>query len=245
MNDVSTALLRALGALFHPKMLALVFLPLIGAFILWAGISIYFFDDAFKFIYSAINHTRFYEWLMDSHFSWIADYLTGMILLLLIIPATLITALLLVSVIAMPIMLKHIGRRDFPELQLKHGGTAFGGIANAILGSVIYFLLWIGTLPLWLFGPLAFFLPVLLNAYLNKHMFRYDALAEHASIEEMQIIFKRSGAKMYGLALALAFAQLIPLINLFAPIYAGLAFIYFCLAELKKLRQAPQKLAIA
>ncbi|MGH8755199.1 MAG: EI24 domain-containing protein, partial [Burkholderiales bacterium] len=92
------------------------------------------------------------------------------------------------------------------------------------------------TLPLWLFGLPAVVLPVLLSAYLSQRLFRYDALSEHASADEFERVLERSGIRLYVLGAILAFILFVPLLNLFSPVYIGLAYIHFCLGELQQLR---------
>jgi uncharacterized protein involved in cysteine biosynthesis len=95
------------------------------------------------------------------------------------------------------------------------------------------------SLPLWLFPPLWPLLPVVLFAYLNQRVFRYDALAEHATAWEMKTLFQRYRGDLFLLGVALALAGMIPLLGFFAPVYGGLAFIHYCLARLAQLRAAP------
>ena len=85
--------------------------------------------------------------------------------------------------------------------------------------------------------PFALLVPVVLTAYLNQRLFRYDALADHASPEEFEQILERSGGKFYITGAILAVIQLIPILQFFTPIYIGLAFIYLGLAELDRLRR--------
>jgi len=93
------------------------------------------------------------------------------------------------------------------------------------------------SLPLWLFSPFALVLPIILMAYLNQRLFRYDALADHASAEEYEQVIERATPKLYLLGALVGLLQFVPLLNLFAPIYVGLAFIHLCLAELRQLRE--------
>lgn len=92
------------------------------------------------------------------------------------------------------------------------------------------------TLPLWLLGPLAVLLPLLLSAYLNQRLFRYDALSEHADAAEMKQIFESARGRLFLLGLLTGALYFIPPINLIAPILSALAFIHLCLAELESFR---------
>ena len=109
-----------------------------------------------------------------------------------------------------------------------------------MVAIVVYSVGWVLCLPLWFFSPLALVLPIMLMAYLNQRLFRYDALAEHASNSEYELVIKRSIKKLYLLGTIAGLLQFVPLLNLFLPVYVGLAFIHLCLAELKQLRQVVQ-----
>ena len=68
-------------------------------------------------------------------------------------------------------------------------------------------------------------------------MFRYDALAEHASASELDAVLRENRTRLLGLGLVLAPLSLIPIVNILVlPIYAGIAYTELCLAELAALR---------
>ncbi|MEK7769317.1 MAG: EI24 domain-containing protein, partial [Pseudomonadota bacterium] len=73
-----------------------------------------------------------------------------------------------------------------------------------------------------------------------QRLFRYDALAEHASREEMQALLSTQRSSWWSLGLLTSLFQFVPFLNLFAPVLTALAFIHFGLARLAKLRQPPQ-----
>ena len=71
--------------------------------------------------------------------------------------------------------------------------------------------------------------------------FAEKSKAELASIEElkaaeMKQIFDSSRGRLFLLGLITGLLYFIPPLNLIAPIYAALAFVHLCLAELERLR---------
>jgi uncharacterized protein involved in cysteine biosynthesis len=98
--------------------------------------------------------------------------------------------------------------------------------------------LWVVTLPLWLTGILGIVLPLVLSMYLNQRLFRYDALAEHASTTELPRVMARAKGRLYGLGLLIAALYYVPVINLLIPVLGGLAFAHLCLSELAQMRKA-------
>ncbi len=97
--------------------------------------------------------------------------------------------------------------------------------------------LWLAALPLSLLPPVGIAATLVLNAWLNQRLFRYDALAEHASAAERATVIRSARGRFFGLGLVLAPLAFVPFVNLVAPIYAGLAFTCLALDELAALRQ--------
>ena len=98
-------------------------------------------------------------------------------------------------------------------------------------------MLWLLSLPLWLTGIGAVVLPAFISALFNQRVFRYDALAEHASAAEYRTVVQEAGGRLYALGLVLAALYFVPILNLLVPVLSGLAFTHLCLAELARLRQ--------
>ena len=234
MNDIFIALVAAAKNLFHPKILTIVLWPMVFALGLWGVLAWVFWSDWLSLLNHWIQPAEVF--LSQYDFSWIASALTGTILLLMIAPLALTTALLIAAVVAMPMMVNHIAKRNYPDLERRHGGTVLGSIWNAVIAVVVFIGLWLLTLPFWLLAGLGALFSVLLTAYLNQRLFRYDALAEHATREEFDTVLEQSGGSLYGMGLLLALLHFVPVINLLSPIYTGLAYIHFCLAKLQKMR---------
>lgn len=242
MNSVVSALIEALKTFFHPKMLSLVLWPMLVAVVLWAGVAIFFWGSWVAGLSGMLQATPLQQWMEQGVFAVVSHYLATIILLLLLLPAIYVTALVITAVFAMPMMVNHVASYCYPELELKKGGSTAGSVVNAAIAIAVYCVGWVLSLPLWLFSPFALVLPIMLMAYLNQRLFRYDALAEHASREEYAQVIARSTVKLYLLGAVVALLQFVPLLNLFSPIYIGLAFIHLCLAELKQVRGTVGKL---
>lgn len=235
---MTEALTLALRDLFRPRMLGLVLWPLLGAALLWIGIAFFFWDDMVDGLRRLLAWGVQQDWLSESLARVLGEWIVAVLLLVALPPLTVATALLVTSTIAMPIMVRDVAARDFPQLQRRHGGTALGGVLHALLVTLIYLVLWVVTLPLWLFGAPAFVLPLVLNGWLNARLFRYDALAEHASREEFAALIQREHWPMFGIGVISAAVQLVPFVNLFAPVWTGLAFIHYGLRRLEAARDS-------
>lgn len=240
MKDVLSALVNALKSLFHPKMLALMLWPMLVAILVWAGAAMVFWGSWVSSLTGFVQTTPLEQWVAQGFLAVVSHYLISIILVLLLLPAIYVTALVLTAVFAMPMMVSHVARQSYHELELKHGGTTTGSLVNATIAIVVYCTGWLLSLPLWLFSPLALLLPIVLMAYLNQRLFRYDALAEHASRAEYELVIERATVKLYLLGALVGLLQFVPVLNLFSPIYIALAFIHLCLSELRQMRQSVQ-----
>ncbi|MBU3903739.1 MAG: EI24 domain-containing protein [Gammaproteobacteria bacterium] len=236
MNSVPRALLAALKTFFHPRMLALVLWPMLLAIVLWVGAAFIFWGSWMAGLTGLVQQTSLEQWLAQGFLAVATHYLIATVLVLLLLPAIFVTALLITAIFAMPTMVEHVAAKEYPALDRKQGGTAAGNVSNALMAVSVYCLGWIISLPLWLFTPFALVLPIVLMAYLNQRLFRYDALAEHASREEMAQVFERASGKLYLLGALAGLLQFVPLLNFIAPVYVALAFIHLCLDELQQLR---------
>ena len=231
------ALLYGLANLLHPRMLWLMVWPMLVALTLW-GIA------------ALALWTRLALWLAQRLQQWLepaaafirfdlgdaALIAAHVMLFLLFVPLVYVTALFILGVFGMQKMVEHVAARSFPELQRRRGGSAAGSVGNgivALLGMVGMFLL---SLPLWILPPLWPLIPLVILAWVNQRLLRYDALAEHADAQEMSRLFRERRAGMYVLGLLLALAAYVPLVGLIAPVVFGLAFIRYLLGALQAAR---------
>lgn len=236
---MTAALLRAFVSLLHPKMLLLMVWPMVIAVLLWIGLALAFWAEAAQWIDLQFQSTDTVQWMFTVWpLALLATHLAWIVLAIAMVPLILVTAVVIIGIFAMPAMVTHVSASNYPALARREGGTFAGSIWNAALAIALFMLLAAVTLPLWLvplFWPL---LPVLLFAYLNQRVFRYDALAEHASTEEMEQIIRAHRGEFLALGVVIAIAGYIPVLGFFIPVYAGLVFIHFCLDKLQALRGA-------
>lgn len=236
MVNLFAALGRALRDLTQPRVLTVLLAPMLGAIVLWTVLAFVFWDAWLAALESLLSGTAAARWLEDRGAGWLLDSLGMVVVVVALVPATLITAVLVTELVAMPVIVSVAGR-SYPLLEKRSGGTMAGSAGNALAAVVLFALLWIVTLPLWLTGIGAVVLPALNSAYINQRLFRYDALAEHASREEYVELVKENRAALFGLGLVLAPLYYVPLVNLAAPVVSGLAFTHFCLALLARQRR--------
>ena len=240
MERVFSALLKAFASLLHPRMLWLMVWPILVALAVWATLAALYWSQAARWIDFQLHQWPAYEWAVSTWpMTLIAAWLGWLLLLFLFVPAVLITAVVIISIVSMPEMVAHVSERDYPNLARRKGGTFAGSVWNSLAALVLSSLLFVLSLPLWLIPPLWPVLPLALFGYFNQRVFRYDALAEHASAAEIAETIRRSRSELYLLGVALALIGHIPLVGFAMPLYGGLAFIHYALARLGELRSEP------
>ena len=224
MQDILDALGNAFKSLLHPKMLVLILWPMLLSLLFWGGLFWWFWDAWVGDLMHLSQGYGVEERLVQWGFVWVAHWLVTLLLISLLLPAIYVTSLLFTAIFAMPLMLNFVAARDYPELEKKYGGSFVGGIWAAVIAVTVFLILWLITLPLWLIPFGAFVVPTLLSAYLNKRLFLYDALADHASAEEYEKIKVVAQGRTFGMGALLGFVHYIPVLNFFTPIFSIIHF---------------------
>jgi CysZ protein len=231
------AMLKAFRSLMHPRMLWLMVWPVIVALVIWVTLAVFYWSEAAAWVQTHLQQYAAYQWTISVWpLKLVAAWIGWFLLLLLFVPLVLMTAVLIIGIFSMPVMVSHVSTRDYALLEKRKGGSFWGSVWNGLSALLMLLLIGIVTLPLW-FVPLLWpVLPLLLFGYFNERVFRYDALAEHASPAEIADTIRRSRGELFLLGVALALIGHIPILGLFMPVYGGLAFIHYCLDRLAQLR---------
>lgn len=242
MDSISRPMLRAGQDLLAPRMLTLAFWPMLLSLLLW-GLLAWWFGAAWKTEIAGLLEAT----PLDTLAGWLgAEWLTTsaalFILVLLWLPMMYSTAVLITSLVLMPLIIDFVAKRHYPDLAKQHGGSLVGSVLNGLSALVTYYLVWILMLPVWLFAPFGVALSILLNAWLNQKLFIYDVLAEHASATELKGLRQAGGGRRLTLSALLGLLHFIPVINLLAPVFMALAFVHHGLESLAQLRkQTPSR----
>jgi hypothetical protein len=236
MNLIVESLRRAAVDLMQPRVISVMFLPMLAALLVWGILLLWFGSHWVIGLESFLTTLPRPDWMSTLIASWLTGFAVYVVMALLLIPAIYVTALFVTSLLFMPLLISAVSNRHFPKLTRLNGGTTVGSTLNGLIALVLYLLVWVLTLPFWLLAPLGFAVSIFLNAWLNQRLFMYDALAEHASVQELQDLRGSIGWEIYLLAAILGLLHFVPVINFFAPVYMGLAFTHYGLTRLEHLR---------
>src|SRR5438105_15707547 len=110
MNAILSALARAFVSLLHPQMLWLMVWPVIVALVLWVTLAVLYWGEAAQWITAQLHQWPAYEWAVSIWpLKLVAAWFVWILLLLLFMPAVLITAVLIMSIVSMPTMVAPVG----------------------------------------------------------------------------------------------------------------------------------------
>jgi hypothetical protein len=240
MSRIFASFAFAFVNLLHPRMLWLMIWPVLVALALWGTVVFVFWTQAALWLGGLLR-----QWIESASMlvSWdagtVALFSAKVILVLMLVPLIQLTALLIIGMVGLPAMVEHVAERRFPQLARRHGGSVVGSVWNGLAAVAGMLGLGLVSLPLWLIPPLWPLIPVVIMGWVNQRVLRYDALAEHASSDEMRALFAAQRGPLYLVGIVLALVSYVPVLGFFATVLFGLAFIHFLLAELQALRQTP------
>jgi len=263
MKGVATAWARALRAGFSPRMLLLSLAPLLLSLLVWGGLLWGFGPALFDWLHGLFVD---YGWFQASG-SLLASVGLGvlqvvvvpLVAVLLLLPLMIASSLLFMGVFAMPAIERHVGRRQFPGLERKEGGSFAGSVWMNLSSVVVFAFLWLCTVPLYAVPPLAVLVQAALWGWVSSRVMSYDALAAHASAAERATLMRTrrwpllaigmaSGvlgalpgiAWMGGAVLAIALFPFLAILSAWLYVliflFTGLWFQYYCLQALEDLR---------
>lgn len=194
MRPVLVALGRAIVSQLHFRMLLLTVLPFVLSVALWGVLLWLGLQPMIDWLHAYFSEGGWFSTAGDilGRFGLesITTVLVPLIAMWVLLPLMILTALVFVGTMAMPIIVRHVGSRHYPDLEMRRGGSILGSLWIATYSFIVFTFLWLATLPLSLFPPLAFIVQPALWGWLTYRVMAYDALAEHASAQEIKDLMR-------------------------------------------------------
>lgn len=265
-----TAVLRswakALASQFHFKILLLSVIPLLISLAVWGGLMAWRLQAVFDFIQSYFTqHDGFSNAsaiLNSLGLLALKTVIVPLLAMWLLLPLVIITSLLFIGVLVMPTIAKHVGKRHFPQLELRQGSSFFASLGFSLGAFFLFVFAWVVTLPLIFVPPVYILVQPLLWGWLTYRVMSYDALTLFADKEERKLLVaKHRGALLLigiiagwfsglpsmlwmGGAMSMAYVAFFPIFvslaiwaYLLIFIFTGLWYQHFCLDALQTMRQ--------
>jgi hypothetical protein len=194
MHLVVTSFGRALLSQLHFRMLLLTVLPFVLSLLLWGVVLWLGLQPMIDWLHAWFADNNLFQ-SAASVLGWfglgtVKTVLVPLSAMWLLLPLMVITALLFVGAIAMPAIVRHVSSRHYPQLARLRGGSLAGSLSMSLGSFLVFAGLWLVTLPLNAVPPLAFVVQPALWGWLTYRVMAYDALADHASVEERRALVR-------------------------------------------------------
>lgn len=262
MKLLLDSLWRALAYCLLPRVILLSLLPLALMVALMLVLGHFFWDSAIDQIGLWLDAFAIKPaiaiWLESMGLGQLKTALSQLIIIFTVVPFLVVLAVLMVSLLMAPAMVKLVASRRFTDVGQWHNTPflrtlvwALGSVTLALLALVV-------SAPLWVIPPLVLVLPPLIWGWLTYRVMAFDALSMHPTPEERSTLFRRhrpwllimgvvSGyvgsapnwVWISGVGYASAFVVLAPIVVwIYTLVFAfsALWFTHYCLAALQALR---------
>lgn len=238
MKEILIAFGRATRSLFQRDIFWHLLWPGLVSMLIWTVVAVLAWVPVTDWIFAWVGGWSFVgSWISASEATAaVTLVLVKIAVALALVPLVYVTAALIVAAIALPMMLERVARRDYADIEQRKGGSNLGSAWNSILAGVLFLIALIVSLPFWLIPGVGLLASVFLTGWLNQRAFGYDALMLHADDEELDRLRRDWRPQMLLLGGGTALLAYVPVINLVAPAYAGLAFVHYMLETLRRHR---------
>ena len=195
MNRLIDSFWRATLYCLHPRVISLSFLPLVIMAAVSLGLGYWYWNDAIDLLRMQLDSYQLVasmtEWLQGLGLSDLRLVMAPALLLFMAIPVIVVVSLLFVALLMTPTMVGLVAERRFPLLERRKGASFWASLLWSLASTLMACLALLLSLPLWLIPPLVLVVPPLIWGWLTYRVMAYDALAEHASLEEREQVFKQ------------------------------------------------------
>lgn len=263
MNLLVDAFWRAALYCLRPRVILLSLLPLVLVIGVTVGAGYLFWDQAMDQVRLVLESSAFvnhgWAWLDSMGLGRIKTVLAPLIVIFTVTPVIVILCLVVVALLMTPVLVRLVAQRRFASLEERNGASFLQSVAWS-LGSVLMALLaLLVSIPLWFVPPLVLVLPPLIWGWLTYRVMAFDALATHASRDEIHTIMKAYRPQLLGMGVLSGYLGAAPSlvwasVALFPPWFVFLApmaiwiytlvfafsslwFAHYCLALLQILRR--------
>lgn len=263
------SLWRAIAYCLRPAILLMALVPLIFMIALTVGLGYLFWDSAMDQVLHLMESSVFmktaWQWLENMGVGQLKAVMAPLLVIFGVTPFIVITSLLAVALVMSPMMVRLVARRRFPALQSAGQSSLLGGLAWSLGSTAMALLALVLSSPLWLIPPLILIVPPLIWGWLTYRVMTFDALSQHATVQERQEIFRRHRTGLLvmgvvtgyismapslvwgsGVVFAAAFVILVPLaVLIYTMVFAfsSLWFTHYGLSALARLRAEPSTAA--
>lgn len=209
---------RSLQDILSPMVLKFILKIGIGSIILWVSILSYFWSSFSSFITSFLSWVPF-EWLQDS-IAYIAVPFVGYTLII-------VTIAILTSLFSEGLLIK-LAKKHYPQREAIASPSIGGSISSTLSSTLIFAILYLTLFP-------TFFIPVIGQVIM---LYVWSILLKAPTVHDVGGLFitdkkelKAKRKKSNIIAMTASLFNYIPLLNIFAPIFAQIMFLHHILGK--------------
>lgn len=195
MKAVIRAFGRGLASQLRPRMLFLALLPFFLATALW-GVLLWLglqpvIDAIQRYFAENDGFAVSNRWLSLFGLAALKTVIVPLLAMWLFLPLMVVTALIFVGIMAMPAIVRHIGKRHHPGLERRQGGSFAGMLWVTINSLFIFVALWVVTTPLCALPFVGFAIQPLLWGWLTCRVIAYDVFSGYTDAEERATLLRQ------------------------------------------------------
>jgi len=215
---MTTTIKRSLQDILSPMVLKFILKIGIGSIILWVTILSYFWSSFSSFITSFLSWVPF-EWLQNS-IAYVAVPFVGYTLII-------VTIAILTSLFSEALLIK-LAKKHYPERQAIASPSIMGSVSSTLWATLIFAILYLILFP-------TFFIPIIGQGIM---LYVWSILLKAPTVHDVGGLFitdkkelKSKRKKSNMVAMTASLFNYIPLLNIFAPIFAQIMFLHHILAK--------------
>ena len=209
---------KSLKDIFSPMVLKFILKVGLGSIAIWVALLWYFWDAFSGFVTSYLTWIPF-EWLQTTVLT-IAAPLVGYILII-------VTISILTSMYSEGVLIA-LAKKHYPQQKVVASPSITGGILITLKSTLIFLVLMVVMLPLIFIPVVGQILMLWLSSILLKAPTVHDVgglfIAEKAEL-------KQKRKKSTTIAMIASLFNYLPLLNIFAPLFAQIMFLHHILGK--------------
>ena len=186
---------RALASQFHPRMMLMTLAPFLVALAFW-GVVLWqtlqpLYDALHRFFIENDAFAESAKWLAFFGLAALKVFVVPLIAMWLLLPLMVATSLIFVSLLVLPALVRHVGRRHHPTLERREGGDAVNLFWITLTSFLLFIVLWVVTLPLCALPVIGFAMQPLLWGWLTCRVVASEVFGIYADVDERAELMRR------------------------------------------------------
>lgn len=218
---MTTTIKKSLQDILSPMVLKFILKIGLGSIVLWVGLLTYFWSSFSNFVTSFLSWIPF-EWLRES-ITYVAGPFIGYTLIV-------VTIAILTSFFSESLLIA-LAKKHYPQIKVIASPSIGGSISSTLSSTLLFAVMYLVLFP-------TFIIPVIGQGIM---LYVWSILLKAPTVHDVGGLFitdakelKEKGKKSNIIAMIASLFNYIPLLNIFAPIFAQIMFLHHILGNTQK-----------